>query len=67
MCALLLDSGADITIKEKHGQTAGQWLSSSHCKAVHVLSDEVKARIGFKEGEGAYKEPEPDLKCVWLC
>jgi hypothetical protein len=29
---------------------------------VHVLSDDVKQRIGFKEGEGAYKEPEPDLK-----
>jgi hypothetical protein len=62
MCTVLLDSGADVTIRERHGQTAGQWLSSTHCKAVHVLSDTVKARIGFKEGEGSYKEEEPDLK-----
>jgi hypothetical protein len=55
-------SGADVSVVEKHGKTAGEWLSSSRCKAVHSLSDEVKQRIGFKPETGAYAEPEIDVK-----
>jgi hypothetical protein len=62
MCLLLLKHGADVTLREKHGKTAGEWVSSSRCKAVHVLTQEVKDKIGFKENTGAYAEPEPDLK-----
>ncbi len=62
MCLLLLDSGADTTLREKNGKTAGEWLSSSRCKAVHTLSEKVKERIGFKPETGAYAEPEVDLK-----
>lgn len=61
MCLLLLQHGADVSIRERHGKTAGEWLSSSRCKAVHTLSQEVKDKIGFKEGTGVYKEEEPDL------
>ena len=62
MCALLLDNGADVTLREKNGKTPGQYVSHTRCKAVHVLSDDVKTRIGFEEGVGAYAEPEPDLE-----
>ena len=37
-------------------------LTSTRCKAVHTLSQEVKERISFNPDSGAYAEPEPDLK-----
>lgn len=62
MCKLLLAHGADALAREKHGQTPGQWLTSSRCRAVHVLSKEVLDKLpGYKADGGVYKEPEPDL------
>jgi hypothetical protein len=61
VCLALLEAGADVTLRERNGKTAGEYLSHSRCKAVHTLSDEVKKRIGFVENTGAYAEPEPDL------